>query len=125
MTARAAQLDQRLRQLFAIVGTAPITRQLVGGERRRSSTARPARSRPAVVEGEVDPATPVVGDRREVPLIDTFQEPVAAVCVGACRPVACDTSSGLQRVRLTRWDSSMRLAILVVRGASRTKPDGR
>ncbi|MCE3277513.1 MAG: hypothetical protein K0R13_3368, partial [Propionibacteriaceae bacterium] len=27
---------------------------------------------------------------------------------------ACDTSSGLQRFRLTRWDYSMRLAILVV-----------
>ena len=31
---------------------------------------------------EVDPTSPVVGAAGEVLLIDTFQEPVAAVCVG-------------------------------------------
>jgi hypothetical protein len=36
---------------------------------------------------EVDPTSPVVGAAGEVPLIDTFQEPVAAVCVGARRQV--------------------------------------
>jgi hypothetical protein len=34
------------------------------------------------------PTSAVVGDAGEVPLIDTFQEPVAAVCVGARRRVA-------------------------------------
>jgi hypothetical protein len=32
---------------------------------------------------EVDPTSAVVGAAGEVLLIDTFQEPVAAVCVGA------------------------------------------
>ena len=36
---------------------------------------------------EVDPTSAVVGAAGGVPLIDTFQEPVAAVCVGACRRV--------------------------------------
>jgi hypothetical protein len=36
---------------------------------------------------EVDPTSPVVGAAGEVPLIDTFQEPVAAVCVGVRRRV--------------------------------------
>jgi hypothetical protein len=36
---------------------------------------------------EVDPTSAVVGAAGEVPLIDTFQEPVAAVCVGARRQV--------------------------------------
>ena len=36
---------------------------------------------------EVDPTSPVVGAAGEVPLTDTFQEPVAAVCVGARRRV--------------------------------------
>jgi hypothetical protein len=40
---------------------------------------------------EVDPTSAVVGAAGEVPLIDTFQEPVAAVCVGARRRVRiCD-----------------------------------
>ena len=36
---------------------------------------------------EVDPTSAVVGAAGGVPLIDTFQEPVAAVCVGARRRV--------------------------------------
>ena len=36
---------------------------------------------------EVDPTSAVVGAAGEVPLIDTFQEPVAAVCVGVRRRV--------------------------------------
>jgi hypothetical protein len=32
---------------------------------------------------EVDPTSAVVGSAGGVPLIDTFQEPVAAACVGA------------------------------------------
>ena len=35
----------------------------------------------------VDPTSAVVGAAGGVPLIDTFQEPVAAVCVGARRRV--------------------------------------
>jgi hypothetical protein len=40
---------------------------------------------------EVDPTSPVVGTAGEVPLTDTFQEPVAAVCVGARRRVGLRT----------------------------------
>jgi len=36
---------------------------------------------------EVDPTSAVVGAAGGVPLIDTFEEPVAAVCVGARRRV--------------------------------------
>jgi hypothetical protein len=40
---------------------------------------------------EVDPTSPVVGAAGEVPLIETFQEPVAAVCVEARRRVGFRT----------------------------------
>jgi hypothetical protein len=36
---------------------------------------------------EVDPTSAVVGAAGEFPLIDTFQEPVAAVCVGVRKRV--------------------------------------
>src|SRR5215211_9394327 len=41
---------------------------------------------------EVDPTSAVVGAAGGVPLIDTFQEPVAAVCVGARRRVLIRTA---------------------------------
>ena len=45
---------------------------------------------------EVDPTSAVVGAAGGAPLIDTFQEPVAAVCVGARRRV------GLRHVAQSR-----------------------
>jgi hypothetical protein len=54
---------------------------------------------------EVDPTSAVVGAAGEVPLIDTFQEPVAAVCVGVRRRVALRTPPVRRWLRGsgTRW----------------------
>jgi hypothetical protein len=84
----------------------------------RSSTARPGRSRSqrarrkrtpargrdcrrslAVADGRGRPE--VGGGRRRGPLIDTFQEPVAAICVGPVGGSACETD----RAECATWIS--------------------
>jgi hypothetical protein len=52
----------------------------------REGTRLP-RSRRRLPMVQVDPTSAVVGAAGEVPLINTFQEPVAAVCVGVRRRV--------------------------------------
>ena len=85
------------------------------GARPRGDAIAEARWRLPMVE--VDPTSAVVGAAGEVPLIDTFQEPVAAVCVGVRRRVrlrddlqVCDLYSFVAffvddtiRSRLSRW----------------------
>jgi hypothetical protein len=60
----------------------------------REGPRSPRLARPLPVI-EVDPTPPVVGAAGDVPLIDTFQEPVAAVCVGARRRVLLRTAPTL------------------------------